>query len=92
MHGTVNEVCAWLLENYIPGCVLTVLVWTVEDVEVCSEDMGITEQEAAVSVGPPPAGGCSQSPVTGRESAGKVFPYAKRFGIMFRDGKQGDGA
>ncbi|MDS7721720.1 DUF1380 domain-containing protein [Pantoea ananatis] len=46
MHGTVNEVCAWLLETYIPGCTLTVLVWTIEDVEVCSEDMGITEQES----------------------------------------------
>ncbi len=46
MHGTVNEVCAWLLETYIPGCTLTVLVWTIEDVEVCSEDMDITEQES----------------------------------------------
>ncbi|MBW1216534.1 DUF1380 family protein [Pantoea allii] len=46
MHGNVNEVCGWLLENYIPGCTLTVLVWTIEDVEVCSEEMGITEQES----------------------------------------------
>lgn len=55
-------------------------------------EWAISEMKVTVSVGPPPAGGCSQSPVTGRESADKVFPYAKRSGIMFRDGKQGDGA
>ncbi|PIF06783.1 DUF1380 family protein [Candidatus Pantoea floridensis] len=45
MHGNVNEICAWLLETFQPDSPFTILVWTEEDVQDCTDSMALTEEE-----------------------------------------------
>lgn len=47
MYGTVNALCAKLLQNYGPGELVFLIVWTKEDVLAVLDDDSVTEAQAA---------------------------------------------
>lgn len=47
MYGTVNELCARLLQRYKSDELMTLIVWTKEDVLAVLDDESVTEETAA---------------------------------------------
>ncbi|MDF7662792.1 DUF1380 family protein [Erwiniaceae bacterium L1_54_6] len=47
MYGTVNALCAKLLQQYRSDELITLIVWTKEDVMAVLDDSGLTEDGAA---------------------------------------------
>lgn len=47
MYGTVNELCARLLQRYKSDELMTLIIWTKEDVLSVLDDESVTEETAA---------------------------------------------
>lgn len=47
MYGTVNELCARLLQRYKSDELMTLIIWTKEDVRAVLDDESVTEETAA---------------------------------------------
>ena len=47
MYGTVNALCARLLQEYPPDALMTLIVWTKEDVLAVLDDESVTDETAA---------------------------------------------
>jgi len=47
MYGTVNELCSRLLQRYKSDELMTLIIWTKEDVLAVLDDESVTEETAA---------------------------------------------
>ena len=46
MHGTVEDICTWLMETFDSRSQIAVLVWNENDVQDFTGSMDITREEA----------------------------------------------